>query len=209
MEFRHISWPVKRMYLHSIYSSLSNIYMYRLGSFLAPLLPPANPNSWGSAEELTSNVGKAIHMRSSPTPSSLFGQPPSLLEFNATDTDTNIQDQDLDMELKRLYNGQEFNSLIMNEAIDDKQEMLMEGQFNAKISGNAPILILNLNCAVPALPAPNIHQPNGMHIPKSFSEFVVPVNSSKNAKGAPPPVIHQYLKKVKGCQSLGIALSWV
>jgi len=178
--------------------------MHRLGSFLAPLLPPANLNSWRSAEEPI-----VSHMRSSPTPSSLFGQPPSLFELSATDTDANIQDQDLDRELKRLYNGQELNSLIMNEAIDDKQEMLMEGQLNARISGNAPILILNLNCAVPALPAPNIHQPNGMHIPKSFSEFVVPVNPSNNAKGGPPPVIHQCLKKVKGRQSLGIALSWV
>ncbi|KIM38160.1 hypothetical protein M413DRAFT_30301 [Hebeloma cylindrosporum] len=156
-----------------------------LGSFLAPLLPPTNQIS---AEASTSKEGNACHMRSSPTPSSLLGQPPSVLELDTTNTDTNIQDQDLDVGLKRLYKGQELNNLIMNEAIDDKQDMLME---------------------VPALPAPNIHQPNGMQMAKSFSEFVVPVNASKKAKGGPPPEIHRCLKKVKGCQSLGIALSWV
>jgi hypothetical protein len=75
------------------------------------------------------------HQQSSPTPSSLFGQPPSVLGLNTVNTDTNIQDQDLDVELKRLYSGQDLNDLIMNEAIDDKQDMLMEGQLDPRISG--------------------------------------------------------------------------
>jgi len=57
--------------------------------------------------------------------------------------DANIQGQDLDVELKRLYNGHELNNPIMNEAIDDKQDMLMEGQCDPRISGNTPILMLN------------------------------------------------------------------
>jgi len=132
-----------------------------------------------------------------------------VVELDRINNDTSIQDQDLDVELKRLYNGHELNNLIMNEAIDDKQDMLMEGQHSPRITVNNLILMLNLNCTVPALPAPNIHKPNEMHVAKSFRELVVLVNSSKNAKGGPPPVIHRCLKKVKGCQSLGIALSWM
>ena len=100
--------------------------MDRLGSFLAPILPPVN---LGSAGKATSCEG---HLRSSPTPSSLLGQPPSVLELdgNSIEMDTNIQDQELDAELKTLYNGHELGNLIMNEAIDDKQDMLMEGQPN-------------------------------------------------------------------------------
>jgi hypothetical protein len=153
-------------------------------------------------------------MRSSPTPSSVVGQPPSVLEVDERliKIDTSHQGQELDAELKILYSGHELNDLIMNEALDDKQDMLMEGQPKSIFlkKKKEPILIFEFKFTiVPALPAPNVHQPNAMYMSKSFSELLVPANSTKNMKGGPPQVIYQCLKKVKGSQSLAIALSWV
>lgn len=90
----------------------------RLGTFLQPLL-----------EKTTMQINEepVIVQRSSPEPSSLFGQPPSALEFADRDEISNDVHDDLDVEIANLYKGQDLQNLIMDEVIDEKQNFLMEG----------------------------------------------------------------------------------
>ncbi|KAF8971848.1 hypothetical protein BDZ97DRAFT_1913740 [Flammula alnicola] len=166
-----------------------------LGSFLQPLL--SQPKVGLGSESGERKVDeRERHPLSSPSPSSLLGQPPSELGSNVSrkiSCKTDIQNQDLDAELKNLYAGHNLEDMIMNETVDDKQCLLME---------------------VPDLSAPNVHPPNGMHVPVAFSEFLVlPNGDIKGQNNAnikePRQPLHRFLKKAKGTQSLGLALSWV
>jgi hypothetical protein len=91
----------------------------RLGTFLQPLLE----------KETTMQINEepVIAQRSSPEPSSLFGQPPSALE--CPDGEEILYDfhDDLDADIANLYKGQNLQNLIMDEVIDEKQNFLMEG----------------------------------------------------------------------------------
>ncbi len=67
---------------------------------------------------------------SSPTPSSLLGQPPSVLNIDNCigDDVTESADPDLDPELQKLYEGHELEqNFILDETLDDKQTFLMDG----------------------------------------------------------------------------------
>ena len=93
----------------------------RLGTFLQPLLEKTTRTT------LQINEEPVIVQRSSPEPSSLFGQPPSALEcFDKEEISHDVHD-DLDVEIANLYKGQNLQNLIMDEVIDEKQNFLMEG----------------------------------------------------------------------------------
>ncbi|KAF9478879.1 hypothetical protein BDN70DRAFT_807870 [Pholiota conissans] len=165
-----------------------------LSTFLQPLLkaseaqvkPPRTP-------EKTRVVAHCPPL--SPTSSSLLGQPPS--DVNTTlaanvEAKVDRQDQDLDSELKNLYVGHGLEDMIMKEALDDKQQLMMD---------------------VPSLPAPNVHPPNDMLKAHSLSDLLIPPSTTKSkdsllAKKAPQP-LQRFLKKVKGRESLSLALSWI
>ena len=90
----------------------------RLGTFLQPLL-----------EKTTMQIKEepVIVQRSSPEPSSLFGQPPSALECPDREEISHDVHDDFDVEIANLYKGQNLQNLIMDEVIDEKQNFLMEG----------------------------------------------------------------------------------
>ncbi|CAA7265011.1 unnamed protein product [Cyclocybe aegerita] len=155
-----------------------------LGSFLKPFLPPLT-----SKEETKEDAER----HSSPVPSSMLGQPPSTMLDNDMDDPRpkkSDDNDDLESDLMKLYEGRTLDNFILNETLDDKQSLLME---------------------VPDLPPPNVHPPNAMHVPRAFTDFLIPPVCKKDKKAQPqvdlPP--HQFLKKVKGLQSLGLSLSWV
>jgi hypothetical protein len=63
----------------------------------------------------------------SPEPAtSLIGQPPSAMD-NANDKETDVND-DLDTELRRLYPTTNLAELIMNEKLDERNDLLMDGE---------------------------------------------------------------------------------
>ncbi|KDR85963.1 hypothetical protein GALMADRAFT_132579 [Galerina marginata CBS 339.88] len=162
-----------------------------LQSFLQPLLCPLKP------EINQAPVANPQPQRSSPTPSSLAGQPASELEdkdsiVNMALLKEDPQNQDLDSELKALYQVPGLPDL-MNEMLDAKQDMLWE---------------------VPQLQGPNIHLPNGLHVPKAFVDFLIPPATGNDKKTRNNYInsikpAHQFLKKAKGRQSLGLELSWI
>ena len=87
-----------------------------LGTFLQPLL-----------EKTTMQIKEeTVMQRSSPEPSSLFGQPPSALECPNRE-EISYDDVNFDVEITNLYKGQDLH-LITDEVIDEKQNFLMEGQ---------------------------------------------------------------------------------
>ena len=66
----------------------------------------------------------------SPAPSSLLGQPPSVLDIDSRigDLRTESADLDLDPELQKLYEGYQLEqNFILDEDPDDKQTFLMDG----------------------------------------------------------------------------------
>lgn len=66
---------------------------------------------------------------SSPEPSSLLGQPPSAVECSdKNEISSHDVHDDLDVEIENLYRGQNLQDFIMDEAIDDQRNFLMEGQ---------------------------------------------------------------------------------
>lgn len=93
----------------------------RLGTFLQPLLEKAITTTMQINEE------PVIVQRSSPEPSSLFGQPPSAVECSDREEISHDVHDDLDVEIANLYKGQNLQNLIMDEVIDEKQNFLMEG----------------------------------------------------------------------------------
>ena len=93
----------------------------RLGTFLQPLLEKTISTTTQINEE------PVIVQRSSPEPSSLFGQPPSALECPDREEISHDFHDDLDVEIANLYKGQDLQNPIMNEVIDEKQNFLMEG----------------------------------------------------------------------------------
>ncbi|KAF8174930.1 hypothetical protein BJ912DRAFT_858120 [Pholiota molesta] len=174
-----------------------------LATFLEPLFtkaeiaPAIQPLSEKNADE------ELRRPCSSPTPSSLLGQPPSEIEnvpVTKSADKADLQDQDLDSELKILYAGHDLGDVIMKEALDDKQDFLMDTN--------------HVSPLVPSLPEPNVHPPSGLNMPRAFSDFLMPpANASKN-KDAPPakkPVqpLEKFLKKVKGREPLTLMLSWI
>ncbi|KAJ3514549.1 hypothetical protein NLJ89_g2311 [Agrocybe chaxingu] len=154
-----------------------------LGSFLKPLLPPL-----ASKEETKEDAER----HSSPLPSSILGQPPStLLDDDMDDPHPQKSDDNdgLESDLMKLYEGHTLNNFILDETLDDKQSLLME---------------------VLDLPPPNVHLPNGMHVPRAFTDFLIPpLYKDKKARPQADLPAHQFLKKLKGLQSLGLSLSWV
>ena len=73
------------------------------------------------------NEEPVIVQRSSPDPSSLFGQPPSTLECPNREEILHDVHDDFDVEIANLYKGENLKNLIMDEVIDEKQNFLMEG----------------------------------------------------------------------------------
>lgn len=59
------------------------------------------------------------------------------------------------------------------------------------------------------MPQPN-EFPKNFYVPESMSDLVIPsaARSGQHHTDVDFP-IYRFLKKVKGCQSLGLALSWV
>ena len=90
----------------------------RLGTFLQPLLEKTN---------MQINEEPVIVRPSSPEPSSLFGQPPSTLDCPDREEISHDVHDDLEVEIAKLYKGQNLQNLIMDEVIDEKQNFLMEG----------------------------------------------------------------------------------
>ena len=90
----------------------------RLGTFLQPLL-----------EKPTTQINEEpiIVQRSSPEPSSLFGQPPSALECPDREEISHDVNDDFDVEIANLYKSKNLHNIIMDEVIDEKQNFLMEG----------------------------------------------------------------------------------
>ena len=68
-----------------------------------------------------------VIVRPSPEPSSLFGQPPSTLDYPDREEISHDVHDDLEVEIAKLYKGQNLQNLIMDEVIDEKQNFLMEG----------------------------------------------------------------------------------
>ena len=64
---------------------------------------------------------------------------------------------------------------------------------------------------VPTLPQPN-EFPKDFCVPKSLSDLVIPSAAKEGQRHPNPKVdlpLFRFLKKVKGCQSLSLQLSWV
>jgi len=138
----------------------------------------------------------------SPAPSSLLGQPPSVLNIDSRigDLRTESADLDLDPELQKLYEGYQLEqNFILDEDPDDKQTFLMDGM--AFLLFIVPRVIYL--CTAPSLPQPNDFRKDFIG-PKSLSDCVATKKLS-NISLLP----RQFLKKVKGCQSLSLELSWV
>ena len=93
----------------------------RFGTFLQLLLEKTIRTTMQTKEE------PVIVQRSSPEPSSLFGQLPSALECPDRE-ESSHDDDDFDVEIANLYKGQNLRNLIMDEVIDEKKNFLMEGQ---------------------------------------------------------------------------------
>ena len=71
-----------------------------------------------------------VQQRSSPEPSSLFGQPPSCLEPDKEKVSFSHDVHDpLDVEIENLYKDQNLRDFIMDEVIDEKKNFLMQGQW--------------------------------------------------------------------------------
>lgn len=96
-------------------------YSRRLGTFLQPLLGKTIMST------MQINEDPVTVQRSSPEPSSLFGQPPSVLGCPDGEEISDDVHDDLDIEIANLYKGQNLQNLIMDEVIDEKQNFLMEG----------------------------------------------------------------------------------
>ena len=94
----------------------------RLGTFLQPLLEKTILRTTTQINE-----EPVVLQRSSPEPSSLFGQPPSALECLDREEVSNDVHDDLDVEIANLYKGQKLQNPIMDEVIDEKQNFMMEG----------------------------------------------------------------------------------
>jgi hypothetical protein len=165
-------------------------------TFLLPLL---------SQPQTEVEEGKTVERVPSPIPSSVLGQPPSAL--GVEDGGTESLNYDLDLGLQKLWEGHGLEQdFIMNETVDERESSLMDGELRLNFVEvfSKPFVV------VPILPQPN-EFPKDWHVPRSFCEFVIPVTLT-NEKRYPdnldlPP--QQFLKAVKGCQSLGLAMSWV
>ena len=107
-----------------------------LGTFLQPLLEKSIRTTMQFKEETV------ILQRSSPEPSSLFGQPPSALECPNRE-EISYDDVNFDVEITNLYKGQDLQNLITDVVIDEKQDFLMEGQRGLVLRPLATKLIFN------------------------------------------------------------------
>ncbi|KAF8902219.1 hypothetical protein CPB84DRAFT_1776215 [Gymnopilus junonius] len=181
-----------------------------LQTFLGPILSKTSKikpiPAAGASLPAKEDADRAQLFPSSPMPSSLIGQPPSVLNVAEDDADQgknkgrlNQEEKDLDAELKEFYEGsiEAAQNMILNEKIEEKESKLWE---------------------VPNLPPPNACPSstdlNWLHVPKSFADFLIPPLTGDSTSGGArfstktkPP--HQFLKKAKGRQSLGLALSWI
>ena len=99
---------------------------------MLPLL--SQPSIVGvEVEEKGLNFGDSANelpaLRASPAPTSLIAQAVSIFDKEEVDgaNDDKYLHSDFDMELKKLYSGHELENMILDETIDDKQDMLMEG----------------------------------------------------------------------------------
>lgn len=113
----------------------------------------------------------------------MSGQPASLL-------DSAVQSMDmLDDEIDRIYesvNVENPKDVILNETLTEEASLLMK---------------------VPDLLPPNEHLPGALFLPKKLLEYVCPPKMAR-AHNDQAISTHQFLKKAKGIQSLGLALPW-
>ncbi|KAK0206845.1 hypothetical protein DFS33DRAFT_1317496 [Desarmillaria ectypa] len=120
----------------------------------------------------------------SPEPeSSMLGQPPSNMDGAVQSADT------LDGEIDRIYESVHADNpkdVILNETLSEEASLLMK---------------------VPDLLPPNEHQPGALFLPKKLLEYVCPPKMTKTHNDQVIPT-HKFLKKVKGTQSLSLALPW-
>lgn len=135
---------------------------------------------------------------------SMIGQPPSALECVLEATPgAPPEDDDFDEAIGKVCGVQDPMAFIMNERIDTKSEIFMDGQFPNP--SRDPGTMAEATVAVPELPPPNVHPPSKVILPTEMSDFLIPVTNLKNVT----VLSHQYLKKLKGLQSLRVELSWV
>ena len=114
---------------------------------------------------------------------------------------------DLDLGLQKLWEGHGLEQdFIMNETVDEKETCLMDGEFC--------VFFFSFVCVprhsfvvVPDLPQPNEFSKD-WQAPRSFRDLVVITNEKRSPSDDEFPP-QRFLKTVKGCQSLGLALSWV
>ncbi|EDR04436.1 uncharacterized protein LACBIDRAFT_330568 [Laccaria bicolor S238N-H82] len=160
-----------------------------MGSFLLPLISRTSP----------SNPPPESPPHSPEPATSLIGQPPSALD-NANDKEPDAND-DLDTELRRLYTTTNPADLIMNEKLDEKNDLLMDGESHI----NRFTVRFIRSFQVPTLRQPNLHPPNDLVLPTSLPDLAFPVKRPGDSKAKFP----HPLKKAKGRQALTVALSWI
>ena len=136
----------------------------------------------------------------SPEPAtSLIGQPPSVMD-NANDKEPDVND-DLDTALRKLYTTTNPADLIMNEKLNEKNDLLMEGEPHIDRFTVRFIRFFQ----VPTLPQPNLQPPNDLVLPTFLPDLAFPVKRPADFKAKFP----HPLKKAKGRQALTVALSWM
>ncbi|KDQ63007.1 hypothetical protein JAAARDRAFT_202531 [Jaapia argillacea MUCL 33604] len=161
-----------------------------LASFLSPLLQaprPSHPRIVTTPKSHPSSPSNCIT-------ASMLGQPPSDLEDpgdlgGMSRWNNNLSSSDdFDALLGKVYAGAQIGDpmqLILQEKLDEKESLLMDGEFFRYIlSTDIPIDLRSL-----VIPPRKKNVPEGNTQEESLSKFA-------------------YLKKVKGIQSLNIELSW-
>ena len=136
----------------------------------------------------------------SPEPAtSIIGQPPSVMD-NTNDKEPDVND-DLDTDLRRLYTITNPADLIMNEKLNEKNDLLMDGERH--IDRFTVRFIRSFQ--VPTLPQPNLHPLNDLVLPTFLPDLAFPAKRQADSKAKFP----HPLKKAKGRQALTVALSWM
>lgn len=160
-----------------------------MSSFLLPLLSQTSP----------CKPPPESRPHSPESATSLVGQPPSAMD-NASDKKPDMND-DLDTELRRLYTTTNPADLIMNEKLDEKNDLLMDGERHI----NRFTVRFIRSFQVPTLPQSNLHPPNDLVLPTSLPDLAFQVKRPADSKAKFP----HPLKKAKGRQALTVALSWM
>ncbi|KIL01043.1 hypothetical protein PAXRUDRAFT_7805 [Paxillus rubicundulus Ve08.2h10] len=157
------------------------------------------------------------------TTNSLLGQPPSACEAQVKTPlcieDYGTDELPLDTALASIYVSTPHDPLscILEEKLDDKEVILMDGKLRTFVStlkkvlrstrlGDCAATIIDF-CNVPNLPPPTAHPKEPTLFPQCMQSFVIPKEPTPcEMVGGAGPVA--FLRPVKGIKPLALDLSW-